>query len=177
MDFLKIWTDKVGIQSEVAQSISSEIGRKTLADINASASLDSVTKTKAINDTTTVLTNVRVNNLEKSNQYWILTRTPKVANPSKDSDYKYEYTYFVVYSMEMESFKMQMEEALKSVATNTSQDSILQQIITARIANSLLPANQAQIITATDSASNVSDAVGNVVNGAVGAAVEAALPF
>lgn len=146
LDFLKIWTDKVDIQSEVAQSISNEIGRQSVADIQASSDLDEVTKKKAINDTTMTLSNVRVNGLEKNAQYWIKTRTPKVDKPKTDDDYVVEYTYYVVYSMETDSFELQMKEALKNVAMNTSQDYILQQIITAKIAQALLPENLTSIV-------------------------------
>lgn len=137
-DFIEQWTDKVELQSNVSQSISTEIGRATQASLDAEQTMDSATKEKTLKDVTSVLSNVRVNGLERKASFWALYRRSLKTKPQSDADYDTFYTYYSVWTMPKELYQTQLEAAAKDPERNTSQDPILQAILTKSIAETML---------------------------------------
>ena len=138
LDFLQNWTDKVDLQSNVAQSISTSIGRATEASLKAEQSIDATKSDKALKDVTTVLSNVRVNGLEKIASYWIKSRFSESAKPKADSDYKTMYTYYSVWALKSDLYQRQINAAMQDLPENTAQDPLLMKLITRSIDKAIL---------------------------------------
>ena len=138
LEFLETWTDKVELQSNVAQSISSEIGRATQATMEADQNLEETQINQTITDITTVLSNVRVNGLEKFGSYWVKNGFANVKKPKKPEDYDVQYTYYTVWGVPKASFKKQIENAVKGVPNNTADDELLMKLITRSIEKVIL---------------------------------------
>lgn len=140
LDFLETWTDKVELQSNVAQSISSEIGRATQAAMQADQTTDETTKNKAITDVTTVLSNVRVNGLERFGSFWSKSgiAKPGVKKIKSVADYDITYTYYAVWAVPKKAFEAQLNAAMQNLPRNTSQDPLLMKMITSSIQKVIL---------------------------------------
>ena len=147
LEFLQNWTDKVELQSNVAQSISTSIGRATEASLEAEQNIDETTKKKTVKDVTTVLSNVRVNGLEKIASYWIKSRASTVAKPKSDSDYETKYTYYSVWAVKNDLYEKQIHAAMNDLPGNTSQDPLLMRLITASIEKTMLADSSADVLT------------------------------
>lgn len=147
LEFLQDWTDKVELQSNVAQSISASIGRATEASLEAEQNVDETTKKKVIKDVTTVLSNVRVNGLEKIASYWIKSRASTVAKPKSDSDYETKYTYYSVWAVKDNIYEKQINAAINDLPGNTAQDPLLMKLITASIEKTILGDSEAEVLT------------------------------
>ncbi|MGN0729901.1 hypothetical protein [Treponema sp.] len=146
LEFLQNWTDKVELQSNVAQSISSSIGRATEASMKAEQSIDETQRNKALKDVTTVLSNVRVNGLEKIASYWIKSRSSNVKNPKSDSDYETKYTYYSVWALKTDLYEKQINAAMKGLSENTAEDPLLMKLITSSIEKTILNDADAEIL-------------------------------
>lgn len=136
LDFLEIWTDKVELHSNVAQSISMEIGRT----MQAEESMDEAKISKAINDVTTVLSGVRVNGLERFASFWTKTgidkNSAKKSKGANNSDAT--YAYYAVWGVPKNSFKTQLDAAMKSLPESSAQDPFLMKMIAASIEKTIL---------------------------------------
>ena len=135
LDFLETWTDKVELQSNVAQSISTEIGRATQAAMQAEQNLNETKIDQTITDVTTVLSNVRVNGLEKFGSYWTKSgiAKPGVKKIKSAADYDETFSYYAVWAVEKDRFQAQLDAAMTNLPDNTSQDPLLMKMITASI--------------------------------------------
>ena len=149
LEFLESWTDKVELQSNVAQSVSSSIGRATQASLEAQQSIDETVKDKTLTDVTTVLSNVRVNGLEKIASYWVKTRSALTAKPSSDTDWDVKYTYYSVWALKKELYEEQIDAAIKGIDENTAQDEELMELISASIKKTILDDEAADVFTLT----------------------------
>ena len=149
LEFLENWTDKVELQSNVAQSVSSSIGRATQASLQAQQSIDETVKDKTLTDVTTVLSNVRVNGLEKIASYWIKTRSALTAKPAADADWEVKYTYYSVWALKKELYEEQIDAAIKGIDENTAQDEALMELISASIKKTILDDEGADVFTLT----------------------------
>ncbi len=140
LEFLSTWTDKVELQSNVAQSISSEIGRATQAALQSEQNAGNVSINQALTDVTTVLSNVRVNGLERMATYWTKSgiAKPGVKKIKSEADYDITYTYYSVWAMPKKAFEAQLEAAMQNLPQNTSQDPLLMKMITASIQKVIL---------------------------------------
>lgn len=136
LDFLKAWSDQVESREEVASSIKQNVARIVQQEMEGKSS-DEATIQKAINTYGTSNTNITVNGLQKVAQYWIQTRTLKAGLKSAqngDSDYTYEYTYYVVYAMEKSLFDSQMKAAMDNVDDNDTEIQFLKEVVTMKMA-------------------------------------------
>lgn len=140
LQFLETWTDKVELQSNVAQSISTEIGRATQAAMQAEQSLSETQINQTITDITTVLSNVRVNGLERFGSFWIKTGIPKpgVKKVKTADDYDVTYSYYTVWGVPKDAFEKQLDVAMIDLQENTANDPLLMELITASIKKVLL---------------------------------------
>lgn len=140
LQFLETWTDKVELQSNVAQSISAEIGRATQAAMQAEQSISETQIDQTITDVTTVLSNVRVNGLERFGSYWIKSGIPKdgVKKVKSANDYDVTYSYYSVWAVPKDAFERQLNAAMSDLPSNTAQDPLLMQMITASIKKVIL---------------------------------------
>ena len=147
LEFLENWTDKVELQSNVAQSISSSIGRSTQASLEAEQSIDETVKDKTLTDVTTVLSNVRVNGLEKIASYWVKTRSALTAKPAADTDWEVKYTYYSVWALKKDLYEEQIDAAIKGIDENTAQDEALMELISASIKKTILDDETSDVFT------------------------------
>lgn len=140
LDFLETWTDKVELQSNVAQSISAEIGRATQATMQAEQNLNETKINQAITDVTTVLSNVRVNGLERFGSYWIKSGIAKsgVKKIKTEDDCDITYAYYTVWGIPKKAFKSQLDAAMQNLPENTAQDPLLMKMIVASIEKTIL---------------------------------------
>ena len=131
LEFLESWTDKVELQSNVAQAVSMEVGRLVQAMSHTEENMRDGRISKAINDVTSVLSNVRLKGLERFASYWI-----KIGTDKNKSDVS--YVYYAVWGVPKNSFKRQLDAAMKNLSENTAQDPLLMNIIGASIEKTIL---------------------------------------
>ena len=148
LEFLETWTDKVELQSNVAQSISSEIGRATQAALQAEQVGGQTEMNKTLTDVTTVLSNVRVNGLERMASCWIKTGISKVKKPKTMADYDITYSYYSVWALPKKSYQAQLDAAMTNLPQNTIQDPLLMKMITRAIEKVVLGDEEGPIISA-----------------------------
>lgn len=129
LEFLESWTDKVELQSNVAQSISMEVGRTTRAALHSQENMSDAKISKAIEDVATVFSSVRVKGLERFAACWIKTGIGKQGAKNRDTS----YVYYAVWGVPKNSFKRQLDAAMKSFPESTAQDPILMNMIVASI--------------------------------------------
>lgn len=129
LEFLESWTDKVELQSNVAQSISMEVGRATRAALHSQENMSDAKISKAIEDVATVLSSVRVKGLERFASCWIKTGIGKQGAKNRDAS----YVYYAVWGVPKNSFKRQLDAAMKSLPESTAQDPLLMNMIVASI--------------------------------------------
>ncbi|MDE6718425.1 MAG: hypothetical protein K2J68_01005, partial [Treponemataceae bacterium] len=135
LEFLESWTDKVELQSNVAQSISMEVGRATQAALHAEENMSDAKISKAIEDVATVLSSVRVKGLERFASCWIKTGIGKQgAKNNRDVS----YVYYAVWGVPKNSYKKQLDAAMKNLPESTAQDSLLMNVIDASIEKAIL---------------------------------------
>lgn len=116
LEFLRTWIDQIDARAEIAASIQQTIvdvveaeysGKKDGTEVENKAEAQRISERVA---------NVTVSGLEKTQDWWTKTRQLKNGGDKKKAeDYNEQYTYLVVYSMEMKQFKKQMNDSLNSV--------------------------------------------------------------
>ena len=86
------------------------------------------------------MTNMTLNGLEKEASYWLKTRVkkPELKKAKKDSDYIYEYTYYVVFGIDQELFDTQLEAAMEGIEDNTDQTQLLKDVLTEKLHETLI---------------------------------------
>lgn len=84
----------------------------------------------------------------KEGDYWIKTRTPKtdVKNPEIAGDYIFEYTYYVVFSINKANFDRQISAAMDDVSDNDDQTKFLKDVLTKKLKDSIITNKDPQII-------------------------------
>ena len=140
LDFLKTWVDQIDARGEVAASLETTIANTVEAELEASQIDNQETVERAAKMYSAQATNITLNGLQKVNDYWTKTRTLKVGlkKAKKDDDYIYKTTYYVVFSMDSEDFKNQLEAAFDDVEDNDEQTAFLRGILAAKCQQSLL---------------------------------------
>ena len=146
LDFLKTWTDQVDVRAEVASSIEQTIAQTVQSELEGKE-VDKQTKARAIKIYSSSMTNLTVNGLTKEASYWIETRTPKpgVKKAKKVEDYNYEYTYFVVYSINTKLYESQLKAAMDNVEDNDDQTQFLKDVLTQKLLSTITMPEQQTI--------------------------------
>ena len=139
LDFLKAWTDQVDARAEIASSIEQTIAQTVQSEMEVRQS-DEQVKTKAAKIYSATMTNVTLNGLSKEDYYWIKTRTPKVdvKNPKLATDYNYEYTYYVVYTLDKDLYERQIKQAMDDVEDNDDQTVFLKDVLSEKLMSTIL---------------------------------------
>lgn len=139
LDFLKAWTDQVDARAEIASSIEQTIAQTVQSEMEVRQA-DEQLKTKAAKIYSATMTNVTMNGLCKEDYYWIKTRTPKldVKNPVLPTDYNYEYTYYVVYTLDKKLYEKQISEAMNDIDDNDDQTSFLKDVLSEKLKSTIL---------------------------------------
>ena len=139
LDFLKAWTDQVDARAEIASSIEQTIAQTVQSEMEVRQAEQQV-KTKAAKIYSATMTNVTLNGLSKEDYYWIKTRTPKVdvKKPSLATDYNYEYTYYVVYTLDKDMYERQIKQAMDDVEDNDDQTVFLKDVLSEKLMSTIL---------------------------------------
>ena len=140
LDFLKIWTDQVDEKAEIASSIEQTIAQTVQSEMEVRQA-DQQVKTKAAKIYSATMTNVTLNGLSKEDYYWIKTRTPKVDVNTKKllaTDYNYEYTYYVVYTLDKDLYERQVLQAMDDVQDNDDQTVFLKEVLSEKLMSTIL---------------------------------------
>lgn len=139
LDFLKTWSDQVDIKAEVASAIEQTVAQSVQAAF-AGHDADTQTKERAYNIYSAAMTNLTLNGLQKEAHYWIKTRTLKTGKKKgfSDSDYDIEYTYYVVFGIDKESFEDQMLAAIADIEDNTNQSELLKSVLTEKLNETIM---------------------------------------
>ena len=142
LDFLKIWTDQVDEKAEIASSIEQTIAQTVQSEMSLSEAGEQV-DSKSAKIYSASMTNVTVNGLDKEASYWIKTSTPQldVRNPKIVKEYKEEYTYYVVYTIDRDLYERQLMQAMDDVDDNDDQTAFLKEVLTDRLMTSIIVAN------------------------------------
>ena len=139
LDFLKAWTDQVDARAEIASSIEQTIAQTVQSEMEVRQA-DTQEKIKAAKIYSATMTNVTLNGLFKEDYYWIKTRTPKVdvAKPKLATDYNYEYTYYVVYTIDKDLYERQIKQAMDDVEDNDDQTVFLKDVLSEKLMSTIL---------------------------------------
>ncbi|MBO4640427.1 MAG: hypothetical protein J5710_11780 [Treponema sp.] len=140
LDFLKAWTDQVDARAEIASSIEQTIAQTVQSEMEVRQT-EEQQKVKAAKIYSATMTNVTLNGLSKEDYYWIKTRTPKVdANTKKllATDYNYEYTYYVVYTLDKDLYERQIAQAMDDVQDNDDQTTFLKDVLSEKLMSTIL---------------------------------------
>lgn len=139
LDFLKAWTDQVDARAEIASSIEQTIAQTVQSEMEVRQA-DTQQKIKAAKIYSATMTNVTLNGLFKEDYYWIKTRTPKVdvKNPKLATDYNYEYTYYVVYTLDKELYERQIKQAMDDIEDNDDQTVFLKDVLSDKLMSTIL---------------------------------------
>ena len=139
LDFLKAWTDQVDARAEIASSIEQTVAQTVQSEMEVYQS-DTQIKTKAAKIYSATMTNVTLNGLMKEDYYWIKTRTPKtdVANPKTLLDYNYEFTYYVVYTLDKDLYEKQIKQAMDDIEENDDQTEFLKEVLSEKLTSTIL---------------------------------------
>ena len=139
LDFLKAWTDQVDARAEIAASVEQTIAQTVQSEMEVRQA-DSQQKAKAAKIYSATMTNVTLNGLSKEDYYWIKTRTPKVdvKTPKLATDYNYEYTYYVVYTLDKDLYERQIAQAMDDVQDNDDQTVFLKDVLSEKLMSTIL---------------------------------------
>ena len=139
LDFLKAWTDQVDARAEIAASVEQTIAQTVQSEMEVRQA-DSQQKAKAAKIYSATMTNVTLNGLSKEDYYWIKTRTPKVdvKTPKLATDYNYEYTYYVVYTLDKDLYERQVLQAMDDVQDNDDQTTFLKDVLSEKLKSTIL---------------------------------------
>ena len=142
LDFLKAWTDQVDDRAEIASSIEQTIAQTVQSEMDVRQA-DQQVKTKSAKIYSATMTNVTINGLAKEDYYWIRTRTPKtdVAKPKLPTDYNYEYTYYVVFTLDKDLYERQIRQAMDDVEDNDDQTAFLKDVLSEKLMSTILVTN------------------------------------
>ena len=117
LEFLQNWVDQVDARSEIAAAINQRIEDTVIAELRGS---DSKIDSKELERISKRAANVNTAGLEKETDWWTKTRQVNV----DDSEYTYQYNYLVIYSMNEDLFKKQLNLSLENIKNEVSEDLI-----------------------------------------------------
>ena len=139
LDYVQIWTDQVDARAEIASSIEQTVAQTVQSEMEVRQS-DEQQKVKAAKIYSATMTNVTLNGLSKEDYYWIKTRTPKVdvKSPKLATDYNYEFTYYVVYTLDKDLYERQIAQAMDDVQDNDDQTTFLKDVLSEKLMSTIL---------------------------------------
>lgn len=117
LEFLQNWVDQVDARSEIAAAINQRIEDTVIAELRGS---DSKIDSKELERISKRAANVNTAGLEKETDWWTKTRQVNV----DDSEYTYQYNYLVIYSMNEDVFRKQLNISLENIKNEVSEDLI-----------------------------------------------------
>ena len=143
LDFLKTWTDQVDARAEIASSIEQTIAQTVQSEMSVKEAGEQVDE-KSAQIYSATMTNVTLNGLTKENYYWIKTRTPQVdsKNPKVVKNYKEEYTYYVVYTIDKKLYERQLAQAMDDIQDNDDQTQFLKEVLSDKLMSSIIVSNR-----------------------------------
>lgn len=149
LDFAETWVKNIEARQEVASSISQVVATDTQAAMEGAEGkeLDSATKSRIYKNATAMASALELNGLEKVTSFWTKTATlkPGIKKITSDSDIAYiEYSCYVVYKMEIERFKQQLDAAMKTVGENSSEQVYLKKAMAAKVGETIYPAYKSE---------------------------------
>ena len=116
LEFLQNWVDQVDARAEIAAAINQRIEDTVTAELTGA---DSRIDSKTIERISHRAANVNTAGLEKETDWWTKTRQLNIdiKKAKDDSDYKYQYNYLVIYSMNEDLFRKQLNISLENIKT------------------------------------------------------------
>lgn len=123
LDMAEVWVKNIQAKQEVAASISQIIASNTIADMKAADGKepDDATKKRIYESATRMASVVDLHSLDFVTQFWVYTGTLPAGKKKAKSDKDYsrlEYTYYVVYKMDKEDYKKQLDAAMATIDSN-----------------------------------------------------------
>ena len=139
LDFLQIWTDQVAAKAEIASSIEQTIAQTVQSEISLQDAGKQVDE-KSAKIFSASMTNVTVNGFEKECDYWIKTRTPQIDSKNQKvvKEYKEEYTYYTVWSIDKDLYQRQLQQAMDDIEDNDDQTQFLKEVLSDRLMSSIV---------------------------------------
>lgn len=137
LDMLKLWTSQIDGRSQIASGIEQTVADLITAEMSATS--DAASTQKMVDEFSSRITNLTLQGLEQTADFWTYTRTAKVGvkRPKTQDDYDYKYTYLVVFSMDEDLFEQQIQAAFADVGDNDDQAAMLREVVTAQLMNKL----------------------------------------
>ena len=128
LQFLEMWVNNVDGPALVASAI-----ERTVVDyVKSSLVGNEKNLQKEIEQYTVSLTALTLAGLEKEDEWWIQTRQlkPGLKKSDDEDDYITQYQYMVVYSMDEDLFKKQVNFAMKDIEdTQVNKDGLIESLI------------------------------------------------
>lgn len=104
LEYLQNWVDQVNARAEIAASIKQGVADSVTAQLKGKSEEDVKTAIERYSKRAEM---VMIAGLNKETEWWSRTRT----RLDKKSDYEIKYQYFVVYSLDEQLYKEQIERA------------------------------------------------------------------
>ena len=82
--------------------------------------------------------------IENFSLVYFKDREKSIKKAKKDSDYIYEYTYYVVFGIDQELFDTQLEAAMEGIEDNTDQTQLLKDVLTEKLHETLISDSEKQ---------------------------------
>jgi outer membrane murein-binding lipoprotein Lpp len=133
LDFLQTWVDQVDARAEIASSIKQTVGDAVRAELTGESSSSDAEIEKTVQRYSERVSAVTLAGLEKEQSFWTKTRRQEV-----DSDeYKIQYNYLVIYSMDEDLFEKQLKAAMENIG-DTDNSALLNDAVTERVINAVI---------------------------------------
>lgn len=114
LEFLQNWVDQVDARAEIGAAINQKIEDTVTAELRGA---DSKIDSREFERISKRAANVNTAGLEKETDWWTKTRQLGVGvKKAKDeSDYSYQYNYLVIYSMNEDLFRKQLNISMENI--------------------------------------------------------------
>ncbi|MBQ3824959.1 MAG: hypothetical protein II811_02355 [Spirochaetaceae bacterium] len=159
-EFLKTWTRQVNGASQISQEFERVVAEVTQAEFEGKSDTEKASANEAAKIYSASMHNLVLNGLAKEAEYWVQQQilAPRYTSwkkMQKDLDkaqkkakgaevntkdyYTEEFVYYIVYSMDNDTYNRQLEAAMSDVADNSTESVLLKQSLTTKLQDALIP--------------------------------------
>ena len=152
LEFVENWTDMVDVEVQVGDTIQRVVGKaveatmkggnKEVADKSEPTEIE-----RTMNMYKQAVSAVELNGLEKKASYWVKRRVYDIDDRNSFQD---DYEYYAVWAMDEKVFNRQLEAALQSVESNTSEGEALKQILRQKLESTVVVSNNNSVNDSAD---------------------------
>ena len=134
LDFLETWAHNVGIKSQVAEILESNIALAVETSLDGAQIKNKSSTTKSVKALTEALTSITLTGLQEESDFWIQTEKRDDNGDVVETIYE----YYLVYSIDEDIFQSQLDQALEGITNVTTEAEALKEIIRVKMEEQVL---------------------------------------